>query len=250
MKSFMKKDVLRSLIIVITLALALGLLGTSAAQRKTGSKVKTPQPQIADCGNTDVDSRLAVTNLVAGNGRWRGTMTQREWSLQRHVTALCQKPFAVVIACMDSRVPPELIFDQGLGELFVIRVAGPVLDKDQLGSLEYALAVKNVKLVVVLGHTDCGAVKGAAAGGPGGPYLPDLLRKIDPAVEYVVDHYNRRERIGPDDATNLNRVSIANARDVAHLIPTFNQSGVLVTFGLYDTASGAVDLAPREPWLH
>ena len=249
MKTFMKKGVLRSLIIGVTLALALGLLGASSAQRKTGSKTKTAKPQKADCGNTDVDSRRAVTNLVAGNGRWRGIMTQRQWSRERQLTALCQKPFAVVVACMDSRVPPELIFDQGLGQLFVIRVAGPVLDKDQLGSLEYALAVKKVKLVVVLGHTDCGAVKGAAEEGPGGPYLPDLLRKIDPAVNYVKLHYTDREPIEPDDATNLTRVSMANARNVADLIPTFNQSGVLVTWGLYDTANGAVALAPREPWL-
>jgi carbonic anhydrase len=247
----LKKHTLRSLLILITLTLALSFLGTSGAQRKPGAKPKKDEAQKADC-RTDVDADRALNLLIAGNHRWTGAppMWQRNWRNERAQTAKCQRPFAVVIACMDSRVPPELIFDRGLGEIFVIRVAGPVLDNDQLASLEYALVHMNVKRVVVLGHTDCGAVKGAVAEGPPGPpYLPGLLLKLQPAVTYVKNNYNRGNPIDPDDETNVNRVAIANARDVARAIPTFDQAGVRVTWGLYSTASGVVSFEPREPWL-
>jgi carbonic anhydrase len=254
MKSPSKKHTLRLLIIAITLALALSSLGTSGAQRKTGSQAKSAQPQGSDCGNTNVDARSALTMLETGNRRWTGPppppMTPRTWADERLATKECQRPFAVVIVCMDSRVPPELIFDQGLGDLFVIRVAGPVLNSDELASLEYALVEKNVKLVVVLGHTDCGAVKGAV-GEPSEHwrYLPGLLRKLRPAITYVSKTYNGRRPISPADKTNLNRVSIRNARNVASNIPAFRPPGIRVTWGLYDTASGAVAFKPREPWL-
>jgi carbonic anhydrase len=250
MKSHTKKHALRFLIILITLTLALSLLGASGAQRTTDSQAKKAKPQRADC-LTNVDAETALRWLKDGNKRWSSPpppMRLRSWKNARAQTAKCQRPFAVVIACMDSRVPPELIFDRGLGEIFVIRVAGPVLDNDQRASLEYALVNMNVKRVVVLGHTDCGAVKGAI-GGAGGTYLPGLLLKLAPAIAYVKENYNHREPISPDDERNVNRVSIANARDLARVIPTFNQSGVQVSWGLYSTASGAVDFEPSEPWL-
>ena len=251
MKSHIRKNTFRSLIILITLTLALSFLGTSGAQRKPGSKAKKAKPEIEAC-HTNVDADTALTWLKEGNQRWSSPpppMLQRNWADERSQTAKCQRPFAVVIACMDSRVPPELIFDRGLGEIFVIRVAGPVLDRDQLASLEYALVHMNVKRVAVLGHTDCGAVKGAIAGGVEGPYLPGLLRKLYPAVDYVKNRYNREIPISPENETDVSRVSIANARDLARAIPTFDQAGVRVTWGLYSTASGVVAFEPREPWL-
>jgi carbonic anhydrase len=248
MKDPRKRVALRTLIVVITLALALSLLGTSTAQRKAGSRAKKAQPEKADCGNTDIDGPTSLTKLVAGNRAWQGSMMRRDWGLERRTTAMCQKPYAVVIACMDSRVPPELIFDRGLGEIFVIRVAGPVLDNDQLASLEYAVDKRKVKLVVVLGHTNCGAVQGAVAG-VGGTYLPELLVKLGPAVTYVKNRYHAGQPISPLDWTTMNKVSSANAREVFQKIPDFGQQGVIKTWGLYDTASGAVAFEPKEPWL-
>lgn len=242
----MKNSALRALVIVITLTLALSSLGVSSAQRKAGSQARRAQPEGASCLNTDVNADLALTTLIAGNERrWRGTMKPRNWDRERTETAACQKPFAVVMACMDSRVPPELIFDQGLGDIFVIRVAGPVLNSDELASLEYALAIKNIKLVVVLGHTDCGAVKGAVDR-VGGDYLPELLCKIEPAITYVSNTYNGGVRIDSKNETNLNRVSNANARIVASRIPTFGASGIRVTWGLYNLRSGLVAFEPTE----
>lgn len=242
------KSTLRLLIIVIALALALSLLAASGAQQKARSQAETAQPQPSPtpppCPPTGVDADSAETMLKSGNGRWRGTMETRDWNDARKATATCQRPFAVVVTCMDSRVPPELIFDQTLGNLFVIRVAGPVLNEDELASLEYALVAKNIKFVVVLGHTDCGAVKGAVERAPGN-YLPELLCKIEPAITEVSNKYNEGNRIDSKNPTNLNRVSIANAKIVALRIPDFGRGGVKVKWGLYDTRTGWVTFNPE-----
>ncbi|HEX4567498.1 MAG TPA: carbonic anhydrase, partial [Vicinamibacterales bacterium] len=94
-----------------------------------------------------------------------------------------QQPHASVLACADSRVPPEIVFDQGLGDLFVIRVAGNVAGDDELASLEYAAEHLNVPLVVVLGHQKCGGVTAAVQGGEAPGHLPALMKLLQPAVE-------------------------------------------------------------------
>jgi len=94
-----------------------------------------------------------------------------------------QQPFAVIVSCSDSRVPPELVFDQGLGELFVIRTAGQVIDDVALGSIEYAIEHLNVPLIFVLGHDDCGAVKAAIAGGEVSGHISAIVNPIKPAID-------------------------------------------------------------------
>src|SRR5258708_37228895 len=154
--------------------------------------------------------------------RWGETMATRDWEAERAKTANGQQPFAVVLSCMDSRVPPELIFDQGLGDIFVIRVAGPVLGPDELASLEYAIVVKHVALVVVLGHTNCGAVEAAAGRPPGttgdGTYLPELLDKIEPAVKWGSQKYKDPRPISKEDQTNLRKGASSNTRIITYTI--------------------------------
>ncbi len=248
----MKKNALRFLIIAIALTLALSSLGVSSGQRTVSSQVKKAQAQgtAGPCPAVEpevVDANTALKKLEAGNLRWqRSMMEPRKWPEERDQTARCgQKPFAAVVACMDSRVPPELIFDRGLGEIFVIRVAAPVLNDDELASLEYAVVNYKVKLVIVLGHTDCGAVKGAVDRA-GGDYLPELLCKIEPAITYVSDRYNGGVRIDSKNKKDLDRVSIANARLVASKIPAFGQPRVQVKWGLYYLASGRVAFNPAD----
>ena len=149
---------------------------------------------------------------------------------------------------MDSRVPPELIFDRGLGEIFVIRVAGPVLNRDELASLEYALVKKHVKLVLVLGHTDCGAIRGAVDR-VSGRYLPELFRKIEPAITDVSDKFNGGIRITSREQKNLDRVSFVNAKLVHSEIfakRVLRQPGVQVKWGLYYLDSGKVAFDPTD----
>jgi carbonic anhydrase len=249
----MKHSALRAFVIIVALTLALSSLGVPGAQRKASSQVKPAQAKGTEgpcpLANEDVDANTALDRLKAGNLRWQSKLEERNWSEERKETARCgQHPFAVVVACMDSRVPPELIFDRGLGEIFVIRVAGPVLDVDELASLEYALVKKHVKLVVVLGHTDCGAVKGAVDR-ESGTYLPALLYKLEPAIKYVSIRYNGGVRITSKEKKDLDRVSIANARIVHSEIlgkRALRQPGVRIRWGLYYLESGRVAFEPRD----
>jgi carbonic anhydrase len=248
----MKTKSLRALAIIFALTLAIGSFSVPGAQPKASSQVKPAQTKETEgpCPLAkDVDANTALDKLKAGNLRWQSRMEERNWSEERKETARCgQHPFAVVLACMDSRVPPELIFDRGLGEIFVIRVAGPVLNRDELASLEYALVQKHVKLVVVLGHTDCGAVRGAVDR-VSGTYLPALFYKLEPSIRYVSVKYNGGVRITSKGQKDLDRVSIANAKFVHSEIlrkPALREPGVQIKWGLYYLESGKVAFDPKD----
>ena len=131
-----------------------------------------------------VNADQAMQMLVDGNKRFTtekyadnniGQMRREELTKGQH-------PFAIIVSCSDSRVPPELIFDEGLGELFVIRTAGEVVDDVAIGSIEYAIEHLGVKLVVVLGHEGCGAVKATLAGGEVPGHIVAIANAIAPAV--------------------------------------------------------------------
>jgi len=177
-------------------------------------------------------------------------MMPRNWPAERKNTANKQHPFAVVLSCMDSRVPPELIFDQGVGDILVIRVAGPVLNVDELASLEYAVVNIGVRLVLVLGHTDCGAVKGAV-GDATGTFLPTLLDKLEPAITDVSREFNGGTRITASQP-NLDRVSLVNAMRVSSQIREKRAwlrsrvQGLEVKWGLHYLSCGKVVIEPRD----
>jgi carbonic anhydrase len=130
-----------------------------------------------------------MQELHAGNVRYAGGWpTQPRQTRDRRLEiASAQHPFAAVLGCSDSRVPPEIVFDQGLGDLFVVRTAGHVVDHMVLASLEYAVEHLKVPLIVVLGHTRCGAVEAAIEGGEHPGHLHDLVEAIRPAVEAAED---------------------------------------------------------------
>ena len=161
------------------------LTGTAAAHEPVATKPAAAstkpevQSQASQAAMTPAD---ALERLKAGNARFVANATKpRNWSAKVAATASGQFPFAAVLACMDSRSPIEIVFDQGIGDVFGVRVAGNIVNDDEVGSLEYAVKV-GTKLIVVLGHTSCGAVKGALDGVKLGN-LTSLLTKIHPAVE-------------------------------------------------------------------
>lgn len=127
----------------------------------------------------------ALQKLQQGNARFvSALLTHPDLDPQRRLeVAKGQHPFAAILCCSDSRVPPELIFDQGLGDLFVVRVAGNVVNPDNLGSLEYAVEHLHTRLIVVLGHQRCGAVEAALEGKEVPGNLGALLARLGPAVE-------------------------------------------------------------------
>lgn len=126
-----------------------------------------------------------LNRLLEGNKRYvsGNSLYENQDENARKQLANLQKPYAIVLTCSDSRVPPELIFDAGLGELFVIRTAGHVLSDDVVGSIEYAMRNLEVKFLMILGHTNCGGVQTAV-----NTYKNDAYEKLTPSLKAVVDH--------------------------------------------------------------
>ncbi len=130
----------------------------------------------------DMSPQEALQRLKDGNQRFLSNkQVQRDYIQQAHQASYGQFPFAVILNCMDSRSVPEFFFDQGLADLFTLRVAGNVLNNDILGSMEFATKVVGARLIVVLAHTSCGAVSGAFNGVKLG-HITDVLNKIEPLV--------------------------------------------------------------------
>lgn len=138
-----------------------------------------------------VSAANALSKLKVGNARYVADKRERPNADPARLASLVsgQAPFAIVLSCADSRVIPEMIFDQGLGDLFVIRVAGNISDNEAvLGSIEYAAVHLGVNLIVVLGHQSCGAVTAAVDGSPTDLHIDELVRAIAPAVEIARKH--------------------------------------------------------------
>jgi len=154
---------------------------------------------------TDSEFNSLIKKLVEGNKRYTSSkmIHPDQTAARRTAVANEQHPFAVVLSCSDSRVPPEVIFDQGIGDLFVIRVAGNILDNTALGSIEYAVEHLNVKLIVVLGHERCGAVSAAVKGGEALGHIRFLVEAIQPAVE-------KAKQLPGDVIQNAVRVNVQN----------------------------------------
>jgi carbonic anhydrase len=194
----------------------------------------------------------ALQILEDGNARFRANLKANRNLLQQvNETRDGQWPFAVVLSCIDSRTSAELIFDQGLGDIFSIRIAGNFLNDDILGSMEFACRVAGAKLVVVLGHSQCGAIKGACDHVELG-HLSGMLRKIQPAVDAVLEPREQEKR-NSSNAEFVEAVAKENLRQAMDAIPkrsevlrTMRDEGAIdIVGGLYDVATGAVDFLPR-----
>jgi carbonic anhydrase len=188
---------------------------------------------------------MALGFLKAGNARFLNNL-KADKNLLRQVnqTSDVQLPFAAVLSCIDSRTSAELIFDQGLGDIFSIRVAGNVLNDDILGSMEYACGVADSKIIVVLGHSKCGAVIGACSNYTGG-YLTGLLSKLKPAIE--LETFTKMDRNGNNikfvnNVSEINvQLTINQIRQKSKLLHDLEKEGkILIVGGFYDIETGAV----------
>ncbi len=155
-----------------------------------------------------------------------------------------QSPFAIVVTCADSRVPPELIFDRGLGELFVVRCAGNVVDDYQIASIEYAVEHLKVPLLIVLGHTDCGAVKACVAGKPLEGHLPKLMQGIETALKHVKStrpHLKDKELVERVIAENV-RLTLLSLYQRSEIVQKHMKMGKLeVAGGVYHLSEGTIE---------
>jgi carbonic anhydrase len=184
----------------------------------------------------------ALERLKEGNARFvAGKRASRDLRAQVKATAEGQYPFAAILSCMDSRTSAELVFDQGIGDIFSVRVAGNIIDEDDLGSLEYAAKVAGARLLVVLGHTSCGAVHGAADDVKLGN-LTLLLEKIRPAIEAAGPRGSSKDHAYLDRVAELNvRESMKELRTKSSVLRELLDGGkVGLAGGMYDVATGRV----------
>ena len=188
-----------------------------------------------------------LTDLKAGNQRFaEGKLTQRDYMAQAEATAAGgQFPMATILGCVDSRVPPEIIFDQGIGDVFVGRVAGNVEDVNLVGSMEFATKVAGSKVILVLGHTACGAIKGAADGVELGN-LTELLNDFDAPIARAAEATGVEPSSSNKEFLDLAidenvRQTIADILQQSAVISEMVDNGeLLVVGGVYDLATGRV----------
>ena len=183
--------------------------------------------------------------MKAGNERFRtGHPSPHDYRAQKRVTAAGQYPAAVILSCIDSRAPAEIVFDTGIGEIFNARIAGNIANDDVIGSLEFACALAGAKVILVMGHTACGAIKGAIDNAELG-YLTGLLGKIKPAVEAT--HYagERNSKNGEyvDEVAKTNvLLTIADLRRRSKVLAGLESEGKLKIAGaMYQLVGGRVD---------
>lgn len=186
-----------------------------------------------------------IDELKKGNERFRtGKMTTRDYLAEKRASAGGQYPAAVVLGCLDSRVPAEIIFDAGIGDTFVGRVAGNVVNDDMLGSMEFACAVSGAKIVLVLGHTACGAVKGAINDVVLGN-LTGLLARIKPAISATKFDGEKSSKNGPyvDAVARTNVVlALGEIRRRSPILEDLEKKGTIqITGAMYDLSTGMVE---------
>ncbi len=200
--------------------------------------------------------RGALALLLAGNRRFAaGEAAKRDLRREVEATAAGRRPLAVVLGCMDSRVPPEPIFDLGIGDLFAVRIAGNIATDEAIGSIEYACVVAGARLVLVLGHTRCGAVSAAievatagdrAALPPGCERLPSVVR---PIVEAVNREMGTEAAPPVADDGIVRRVASRNVRSAVRAIPERSpairrlvaEGRLMLAGAIYDVETGRVE---------
>ena len=196
-----------------------------------------------------MSSVSALKELKDGNQRFvEKKQLNRDLMQQVSETSTGQFPFATILSCIDSRVSSELIFDQGIGDIFSVRIAGNFINEDILGSMEFACKLAGTKLVLVLGHTACGAVKGACDHARLGN-LTTLINKIEPSVEAVKEpedvslrNSSNIDFVNEVAAVNV-KMTIENIRAKSQVLKKLEDAGeIQIIGGMYDIKTGAVEI--------
>jgi carbonic anhydrase len=198
---------------------------------------------------TTITPLMALELLKEGNKRFINNLkVNRNLLEQANETSDGQHPFAVILSCIDSRTSAELIFDQGLGDIFSVRIAGNIINEDILGSMEFGCKVAGAKIIVVLGHTKCGAVKGACDHIEMGN-LTALLNKIRPAVDEETQTQENRNSNNPDFVEKVATINVKRTVksiiDLSPILKEMIESGKIgIIGGSHDIATGEVIFYP------
>lgn len=227
--------------LIITAMLILQGCSIANQQKPLVNRILTADEQAA------LTPEKVLTMLENGNERFvAGTITSRDHSAQIRLAAEGQFPKAVVLSCLDSRVPVEDVFDRGIGDIFVARVAGNFENTDILGSMEFATKVAGAKVVLVLGHKDCGAVKATIDGAELGN-ITAMLQNIQPAVDAVPGFEGARTSSNLEflnEVTEMNvRETVNRIRENSPLMREMEDAGEIRIVGaLYDMTTGEVEI--------
>ena len=198
---------------------------------------------------------IALKLLQDGNQRFVNNLkANRNLLQQANETSDGQHPFAVVLSCIDSRTSAELIFDQGLGDIFSVRIAGNIVNEDILGSLEFACKLAGSKMIVVLGHTKCGAIKGACDHAEMGN-LTVLLAKIRPAVDDEIQTKENRTSHNSDFVENVAAINVKRTvkaiMERSTILSNMIQKGeIALVGGMHDLSTGHVTFYPEVSMLN
>lgn len=186
----------------------------------------------------------ALEKLKDGNARFvSGDVEHPNQSAERRAEVVSgQHPFAIIVGCSDSRVPPEIIFDQGIGDIFVVRTAGQVMDDAALGSIEYGAEHLGVPLVVVLGHDSCGAVAATIEGGEAPGHIASLVEAIQPAVDEAKKEASEEELLNASIDINIKNV-VDQLETSEPILSELVKKGELTVVGArYHLDSGEVEI--------
>ena len=199
-------------------------------------------------GQAKISPQDSIDLLLAGNQRFMSnTPVDRDLHDQISDTATGQYPFSSILSCIDSRIPTEVVFDQGIGDLFNARIAGNFINEDILGSLEFACKLAGSKSILVMGHTSCGAVKGACDDAKLGN-LSQMLDKIKPAVDMTESTPSEARNSSNLDFVNkvaVNNVLLAinKIREESPVLKEMEDNGeIIIAGGMYDVKTGRVSL--------
>ena len=234
---------------IITSLVVLSLILAACNPGKEHATASNPKPLVERVLTQEEQQNLTpdevITMLRKGNQQFvSGTLTYRDHSKQVRDAALGQYPKAVILSCLDSRIPVEDVFDRGIGDLFVARVAGNFENTDILGSMEFACKVSGSKLVLVLGHEKCGAINGAIDGVQLGNITP-MLENIKPAVEYFAD-YEGEKTSSNEKFTHMVteqnvRLTIQDIRKHSPILNEMEKNGqIKIVGGIYEMNTGQV----------
>jgi len=184
-----------------------------------------------------VNNSEVLNRLKEGNTRYMRNGSKGELRDDSRKAELVkgQAPWAIVLSCADSRVVPELIFDAGLGELFVIRVAGNIANPETIGSIEYAVAHCGTRYVLVLGHESCGAVAATQAGGDNGPNINQLVSYIQPAIDSLGQDAPLKDLV-QTNAKNAKAALLENSE----ILKDFSDKGLEIGAGYFSLTNGSV----------
>ena len=228
----------RLYLLAIAIAFA-GVYGLGASHVGAEDVALTSEAQAA------ITPVQALGMLKKGNERFvSGKSIERDLLAQVKQTSKGQFPFAAIVSCLDSRIPPESVFDQGIGDIFVARVAGNFVNDDILGSLEFATKLAGAKLIVVMGHTECGAVKGACDGAQLG-LLTATLANITPAVNATEGHFTPRSSKNTEFVAAVTKknvdLTMQKLREKSEVLrDMIDKKEIGLVGAMYDVGSGKV----------